>query len=135
MLQKLKDLLSNDTLFYSALLVMVAGASFGLGRQSMVERQSDTVPQAKDSVVLTQPKKQPEAAETPVSAPTIITQPAAATAAVSGEVVASKSGTKYHLPTCSGAKSIKPANLISFESIAAAEAAGYTPAANCPGLQ
>ena len=57
------------------------------------------------------------------------------TMAVEGVVVASKSGTKYHLPTCSGAKSIKPDNLITFASIAEAEAAGYTPAANCPGLK
>jgi hypothetical protein len=51
-----------------------------------------------------------------------------------GEVVASKSGTKYHLPWCSGAKRINPANLVHFESAAAAKAAGYEPAANCKGL-
>ena len=55
--------------------------------------------------------------------------------ATAGEVVASKSGSKYHLPTCAGAKQIKPENLISFASASAAEAAGYTPAANCKGLQ
>ena len=51
-----------------------------------------------------------------------------------GEVVASKQGSKYHLPTCSGAKRIKPENLVTYESVAAAQAAGLTPAANCPGL-
>jgi methylphosphotriester-DNA--protein-cysteine methyltransferase len=49
-------------------------------------------------------------------------------------VVASKSGTKYHLPTCPGAKQIKSTNLITFNSKQEAEAAGYTPASNCPGL-
>jgi methylphosphotriester-DNA--protein-cysteine methyltransferase len=46
-------------------------------------------------------------------------------------VVGSKTGRRYHLPDCPGAKRIKPANLITFESIEAAKAAGYTPAANC----
>ncbi len=52
-----------------------------------------------------------------------------------GSVVASKSGTKYHLPDCPGAKQIKESNKISFASVSAARAAGYTPAANCPGLK
>ncbi len=49
-------------------------------------------------------------------------------------VVASKSGSKYHLPWCSGAQRIKPENLITFTSRDEAERAGYTPAANCKGL-
>lgn len=48
--------------------------------------------------------------------------------------VASKSGTKYHLPWCSGAKRIKEENKIWFATKEAAEAAGYTPAANCKGI-
>ena len=53
---------------------------------------------------------------------------------IGGAVVGSRQGTKYHLPWCSGAQRIKEENKIWFESQAAAEAAGYTPAANCPGL-
>ncbi|MEK7586510.1 MAG: hypothetical protein AAB453_01420 [Patescibacteria group bacterium] len=52
-----------------------------------------------------------------------------------GSVVASKNGTKYHLPTCPGAKQIKESNKISFTSPEQATLAGYTPAANCPGLK
>ncbi len=52
-----------------------------------------------------------------------------------GSVVASKAGTKYHFPWCAGAQSIKEENKISFDSIEAARAAGYTPAANCKGLK
>lgn len=48
--------------------------------------------------------------------------------------VASKNGTKYHLPWCSGAQRIKEENKVWFKSKAEAEAAGYTPAANCKGL-
>ena len=50
-------------------------------------------------------------------------------------VVASRNGTKYHLTSCSGAKQIKPENKITFSSFKEAEAAGYEPASNCPGLK
>ncbi len=50
------------------------------------------------------------------------------------EIVASKNGKKYYLSTCASVKRINPANIIKFVSASAAIAAGYTPAANCPGL-
>jgi hypothetical protein len=50
-------------------------------------------------------------------------------------VVASKNGTKYHYPWCTGAKQISEKNLIKFSSIAEARAKGYTPASNCKGLK
>lgn len=64
-------------------------------------------------------------------------QPVAAvpsTLPAGGQVVASKSGAKYYLPWCGGAKLIKDANKVWFASREAAEAAGYQPAANCKGL-
>ncbi len=54
---------------------------------------------------------------------------------ISGEVVASKQGTKFHLNSCPGAKQIKPENRVVFPTVAAAVAAGYEPASNCPGLK
>jgi len=62
--------------------------------------------------------------------------PTAAVAATpaSGQVLASKNGTKYYLPSCSGANRISEANKVWFASAAAAAAAGYAPAANCKGL-
>lgn len=48
--------------------------------------------------------------------------------------MASKSGTKYYLPTCGTAKRIKEENRVWFSTKDEAEAAGYGPAANCPGL-
>jgi len=53
----------------------------------------------------------------------------------SGQVVASKNGTKYHYPWCAGAKQISEKNKISFNSIEEARAAGYSPASNCKGLK
>jgi len=54
---------------------------------------------------------------------------------ITGDIVASKQGSKYHLSSCPGAKQIKPENRVVFPSAAAAAAAGYEPAANCPGLK
>lgn len=51
-----------------------------------------------------------------------------------GLYVASKNGTKYHLPTCPGAKRIKEENKIWFDSKTEAEQAGYEPAKNCKGI-
>jgi Metal binding domain of Ada len=131
MLQKLKSFLANDALFYSVLLIGVAVASFGLGRQSVLEHSlPESVDKQEDFAEVRPAPTAP--APTPLSG---TSAPQIAPSAGIGEVVASKSGTKYHLPTCAGAKQIKPENLISFASVAAAEAAGYTPAANCKGLQ
>ncbi len=64
--------------------------------------------------------------------------PAAAIAPILGipgqGFVASKSGTKYYLPTCSGVGRIKEENRVWYATKADAEAAGLTPAANCPGI-
>lgn len=57
-----------------------------------------------------------------------------ATAPEDARYVASKNGTKYHLPTCSGAKTIAEANKVWFASKEEAEAAGYAPAGNCKGI-
>jgi hypothetical protein len=48
--------------------------------------------------------------------------------------MASKNGTKYYLPTCGTAKRIKEENRVWFATKDEAEAAGYSAAANCPGL-
>lgn len=51
-----------------------------------------------------------------------------------GAYVASKNGSKYYLVSCSGANRIKQENRVYFVSVKDAMAAGYEPAANCPGL-
>lgn len=48
--------------------------------------------------------------------------------------VGSKTGSKYHLPDCPGAKMISEANKIWFSSKSEAEKAGYSPAGNCKGI-
>ncbi len=54
--------------------------------------------------------------------------------AAGGQYVASKTGKSYHLPWCSGAKLIKEENKVWFTTKEEAEARGYTPAGNCPGI-
>lgn len=109
--------------FVGLIFILGLSLAFGLGRLSILK-----------------PPKGPVTISNPTSKPATNYLPAAS-AAVNlnkaenkGEVVASKQGSKYHLPTCSGAKRIKPENLVTYESVAAAQAAGLTPAANCPGL-
>src|SRR5690606_22759248 len=46
----------------------------------------------------------------------------------SPKYVASKTGSKYHLPWCGGAKQIKEENKVWFQTKEEAEAAGYEPA-------
>ncbi len=51
-----------------------------------------------------------------------------------GQYVASKNGERYYLPWCGGVSRIKEENKVWFASKAEAEAAGFTPAANCKGI-
>lgn len=59
----------------------------------------------------------------------IIEEPSITT--TSGQVIASKTGTKYYLPSCASASRISEENKIWFASVELAKTAGYTPAANC----
>tara|TARA_B100000508_G_scaffold133216_1_gene122895 strand:- start:5234 stop:5575 length:342 start_codon:yes stop_codon:yes gene_type:complete len=113
MREKLKSFLADDALFYTILVLLVAVISFGLGQRSV---STDSVAQNKAGVVFTD-VVETESGEEGV------------------KVVGSKSGTKYHLLDCPGAEQMKEDNKVFFDSIDLAEAAGYSPAANCPGLQ
>ncbi len=119
MTEKLKSYLENDRIFYGFLLFLVGVVSFYCGRFSVL-------PQTER--VRSEATKAPISTEISSSTPTS----RVATSPLVGNVVASKSGTKYHLVHCPGAKSIKAENLISFNSTAEAEAAGYKRAQNCP---
>jgi len=48
-----------------------------------------------------------------------------------GRVLGSKNSDKYHKFDCPGAKQISEKNIVWFDSIQAAEQAGYKPAGNC----
>lgn len=107
--------------YTAALIILVAFASFGLGRLSKLEES-----------------RVPIQIEYPVQAAAAVAAAAALpapTTKASGQVVASKSGTKYHFPWCGGAARISEANKVWFNSVEEARKAGYTPASNCKGLK
>lgn len=131
--EKLKSFLLNDQIFYGFIVILVALASFGLGRASLVDSGLNLA----QNESYTEPKTV-AAASLPTAAPRTTpaaTAPASPQVATDAALVASKSGTKYHLMTCPGAKQIKEENKVYFASVTEAEAAGYKPAANCPQLQ
>lgn len=108
-------------LLVGLIVFLVGTASFGLGRLSGQEvvKQPVRILSPGDSLAKEALRADPGQGN----------QIAAVAAA--GEVLASKNGSRYHFPWCPGAKSISEKNRVSFKSPAAAEAAGYTLAANC----
>jgi hypothetical protein len=123
---KFKALFGNTEYLLAGLIIGASVASFGLGRLSAGEGDVHTLPepQSTGQEARALPTTTPAA---PPTSPTTATVPA-------GGYVASKNGTKYHLPWCSGAKQISEQNKIFFATKAEAEAAGYTPASNCKGI-
>ncbi|MBL7045225.1 MAG: hypothetical protein ISR98_01355 [Parcubacteria group bacterium] len=121
--QKLDDL-SKSELYTIALIIFIGFAGFGLGRLSLIEDSREAVrieyPEYLSASVLNS-NKNPAGATAP--------------AETQGLLVASKNGSKYHYPWCSGGKRIAEKNKIWFDSTAEARKAGYTPAGNCKGLK
>lgn len=104
-----------DDLFVVVVIVLVALAAFGLGRLSAQEEIGS-------GFEIIYPEGQEAAALEAVPS------------ATNEGYVASKSGSKYHLPWCPGAQSIKEENKIYFGTKGEAEVAGYAPASNCKGI-
>ncbi len=139
--QKLKSFLGNDAIFTSLLVILVAVISFGLGRSSVSENGLFAVSHTVSAPVMTAEVVENSPVEG-LSPGVILQEAPASTEAAPAEkatttppLVGSRSGTKYHFVHCPGAKQIKEENKVFFNSIEQARAAGYTPAANCPGLQ
>ncbi len=142
MLKKFKVLLNNDGIYFSVIVILVGVISFGLGQKSLIsenlQKQSDNKLQA--GIVFID-----NAFSAATSSKTFVSGSDKNDLNTTTEdkkennkslpIVASRSGSKYHLTTCSGAMRIKEKNKIFFSSEAEAEAAGYEPAANCPGLK
>ena len=119
--------LSNDFLLV-LVLILVATASFGLGRFSykddakreLMVGNIDLNSVSASAYSATQKSGSIGAEQLPQG---------------DGSVVGSKKGTKYHYPWCPGAKQISEANMVYFTSTEKARDAGYTPAGNCKGLE
>lgn len=128
MFERIKAILSDDTVFYGLLILLIGVASFGLGRWSVSGSDASAQPAA---VIMSEGESRPQTEQAGMDAAPADNVPEAA---VSGQFVGSRNSDKYHLPWCPGAQRIKEENKVWFESEADAAAAGYVPAANCPGL-
>jgi len=116
----------NRELFIAIIIILVAFASFGLGRLSKIEdtrtpiridNMTASVLGAEEGVITGNNQEKESSIST------------------QGELyVGSRNGSKYHYPWCSGAQRIKGSNKVQFSSKEEAEKAGYTPAVNCKGL-
>ena len=110
----------NTELYLTAVIILVAVISFGLGRLSKIREE-------KTPITI-------ENAETVKSKPLL-------TSNIDNEIktdkifVASRNGKKYYYAWCDAAKTIKEQNRVWFSTQAEAEKAGYQPAANCKGLK
>lgn len=119
----------REAVIVPLIILVVAVASFALGRMSAMESVAHYQPiQAGTAVESTVAREMRVEGVPTTSVQGVGTEP------VPGGYVASKNGTKYHLPWCSGAKRIKEENKIWFSTKEEAEKAGYEPAGNCKGI-
>ncbi|PIS13539.1 MAG: hypothetical protein COT67_01210 [Candidatus Tagabacteria bacterium CG09_land_8_20_14_0_10_41_14] len=114
-------LVENDIILVLVIL-FVGFIAFGLGRLSALSERKTPI-SVENLMSEVEPHSLDEGGSTSIIE--------SATASL---YVASKNGTKYHYPWCSGAQRINIENKIWFLTKEEAEAAGYTPAANCKGL-
>lgn len=123
---KFKTLFGNTEHLLTLLILVVSLTSFYLGKLSgdtknaLGEPLSEIATGTQSAIVSLATSTKPEGSATEIQDGT--------------GFVASKNGTRYYLPTCSGAQRISPKNKITFRTQADAEAAGYTPASNCKGI-
>lgn len=121
----------KDDIYIVLMLLLVGTASYGLGIISSHEKSKNPISITKTKDYMTASVLE-STSVTKASQNTLATDKA--NQEVGGEVVASKTGTKYYYPSCSGVSRIKEENKVWFKTIEEARAKGLTPAANCPGL-
>ena len=131
-LRKFKEFnLESKSHFLTVLIVILVGTgSYGLGKLSGIQGRKAPLKIESEFEIF----KNANTASS-YTAKESANQSSVGQALSDGEVVASKNGTKYHFPWCSGAKQITEANKVIFKSISEAKAAGYSPASNCKGLK
>ncbi|MBX9906484.1 hypothetical protein K2X96_01130 [Patescibacteria group bacterium] len=141
--EKIKGLLANDRVFYITLIALLSVIFFILGRLSStvdtkepirrIDPQFNVQKEASgtSSLIAAPIMGIPAGKPTNISSKEVTNTPSVPS---SGSYVASKKSDKYHLPWCSGAQRISEENKVWFASKEEAEAAGYAPAGNCPGI-
>ncbi|MEK7650513.1 MAG: hypothetical protein AAB364_01420 [Patescibacteria group bacterium] len=134
-LNKIKQLKAyQEQISLILLICLSASLGYGLGRLSEAKQvaaplEITGVPTVQDSSANNSQKIE---TKTKIQAPEIAK--ASTEEASEKKYVASKSGTKYYLPSCSGANRIKEENKVWFASVEEAKARGLEPASGCKGL-
>lgn len=141
-----KEGLESREIYIMLLIVLVGLSSFGLGRLSRLEGRKVPI-QISNAIPLESPQTASAASIPPlfrggdeggvsssVKDKGVMRKDSDGKLA-GGQLVASKSGTKYHFPWCAGAQQISEKNKIWFNAPEEARKGGYTPASNCKGLR
>ena len=125
-LQKIKALTEKDefqTILMILIIILVGLAGFGLGKLSVSKEDKSIIIQNQD--------KQDEM---PLSNKNVDNIAGAVTSSILKSnigIVASKNGTRYYLPGCSGVGRIQDQNKVYFNSEKEALDAGYSKASGC----
>lgn len=120
-IKRVTERLNSKEIYTVLLIVVTSFGSFALGRLSKLQ-------ESKSPIRL-------ESAFTETAAAVSVTEAVEKPLLSGGALVASRGGSKYHFPWCSGAQRISEGNKIWFNSVEEARKAGYTPASNCKGLK
>jgi len=124
--------LNSRELYTISLILLVGFGSFGLGRLSRLAETREPLRVEQNSAKMLQASA---IAAAPLYPSKVERMEQTIPMATGGQIVASRSGSKYHYPWCSGAQRISEENKLWFNSIEDARKAGYTPASNCKGLR
>jgi hypothetical protein len=124
MLSHFKNFINKPDNFIILVIILIALIFFGIGRLSAPQGEPIQIMNLEKASVEELSPYAPEGASEDKK-----------TQNYEGKVVGSVNSDKYHLPDCPGAKQISKENEVWFDSIEDAKAAGYKPAANCPGLE
>ena len=134
-LQKDEDIPKDLFLTIVILLCTISGFLAGKSYQQESAYHSDNIVVTDGGMTMPDPKvtTRTNTASVAHSAATNISQ--THTTSEGYAYVASKNGSVYYAPNCTGAKRIKDENKIWFSTIQEAKDLGYRPAANCKGLE
>ncbi len=132
--QKVKDfaIANKKDVFLACTIVLVSIISFGLGRISVLLSQKEPIQIIQNSELQMTNNRNEVSTSTPKRETTYSSFNIQNSAL--GKYVASKNGSYYHFPWCSGAQKIKDENKVWFQTKEEAESRGFKPASNCPGL-
>ena len=119
---------NNRELYLTAVIILVATISFGLGRLSKIREE-------KTPITIENVGASTEIIVNTSSQPSTLLQRGRLTVDANKIFVASRNGKKYYYVWCDSSQKIKESNKVWFSTKEEAEKSGYQPATNCKGLK